>query len=104
MPQKTTIDPTQRSLEAAILDQKIAGKFDDKPYAYVPVISEGPKQWEIGIAVKHEQATAQSRAASNSTSTRKLMHSSDGMNMHIGLDPARAMKIIASSMSQQAKY
>ena len=54
MLQQTTVDPTQRSLEAAILDQKVAGTYGDQPYAYVAVYTEGTK-WGLGIAVENEQ-------------------------------------------------
>lgn len=96
MLQKTIADPTHGSLEAAILDQKVAGTFGDQPYAYVPVYAQGTK-WGLGIAIENEQGYSPIGGMEfNSSDEAKKF--ADGMNMHIGLDPLTATKIVCSTM------
>jgi hypothetical protein len=91
-------DPTSKSLEAALLDQKVAGMMGDQSYAYVPVVG-GSKTWMIGIAVEGQDGynpidgglfefdyDAEATAFAN------------GMNKHIGLTPRRAAEIVTSTM------
>lgn len=96
MLQKTTIDPTQQSLEAAILDQKIAGQMGDQPYAYVAVYTEGTK-FGLGIAVEDQQGYSPITGI-DFDSHDQAHNFADGMNRHIGLDGTRAAQIICSSM------
>ena len=99
MQQQTTDDPTQKSLEAAILDQVVAGTFDGKPYAFVAVIGGSTKQWTIGVAVENESGYSPvSGDYFEFDSYEKASDFCDGMNKHIGLDKYRATQIICSSM------
>ena len=99
MQHQTTDDPTQKSLEAAILDQTVAGVFDDKPYAFVPVIGGSTKQWTIGVAVENESGYSPiSGGYFEFDSYEKASDFCDGMNKHIGLDDYRAVQIVCSSM------
>lgn len=96
-----TIDPTQRSLEAAILDQTVAGTFEDKPYAYAAVLNQGSgKMWAIGIAVEDE-AGYNPVAGFEFDTQAEVDAFVDGMNKHIGLTKLKATEIIASSMRRR---
>jgi len=96
MLQKTSTDPTQQSLEAAILDQKVAGMMGDQPYAYVAVYTEGTK-FGLGIAAEDQQGY--SPISGIEFESHDLAHEfADGMNRHIGLDGTRAAQIICASM------
>lgn len=91
-------DPTNKSLAAALLDQKVAGMMGDQSYAYVAVVG-GSKQFTIGIAVEGQDGYNPIEGGLfefdyyDEASTF-----CDGMNKHIGLDPRRSMEIITSTM------
>jgi len=93
---ETTVDPTHHSLEAAILDQKVAGAMGDLPYAYVPVLNDDGK-WALGIAVEDEAGYSPVTGMDFRTD-QEARNFADGMNKHIGLDPYRTMEIVTSSM------
>lgn len=95
-------DPTQQSLEIAMLDQKIAGQMGETPYAYVAVLSDGPKMWGVGIAVKDEGGYSPIKGVDFDKQAEADAFV-DGMNKHIGLDRLTAMKIIASSMCRKVQ-
>jgi hypothetical protein len=97
MLRQTTIDPTHNSLDAAILDQKVAGLMGDDAYAYVKVTGEGAKPWAIGIAVEHEAGYSPISGMEFATEAEADAFV-DGMNRHIGLDARRAMEIVCSTM------
>jgi hypothetical protein len=90
-------DPTNGSLEAALLDQYIAGIFFQKPYAYVPVLHGD--EFAIGIAVEGEPGynlldAKQFRWVSYDVAYNFCM----GMNQHIGLTEDQAVRLIADTM------
>ena len=92
-------DPTHGNLEAAILDQAVAGMFNGKTYAYVAVIRETGKPWGIGVAVLGE--TGYNPIASETFTWDKEEDAKefcDGMNFHIRLDTKEVSTIIASTM------
>jgi hypothetical protein len=96
-----TKDPTQQSIEAAILDQKVAGTMGDDPYAYVAVLNHRPgKMWAIGIAVEDQAGYVPIEADIMFTFDRREEVDAfvGGMNKHIGLTPDRAARIVISSM------
>ena len=96
---KKIADPTNRRLEAALLDQKVAGEFHDKDYAYVPVMNHNGKPWAIGIAVEGEHGYSPIVAEAFTYDNRDdAADFCDGMNMHIGLEKIRAIEIVVSSM------
>ena len=45
-------DITHQYLEAAIIDQNVAGAFPDKAYAFVAVVNGG---YSLGVAVANEK-------------------------------------------------
>jgi hypothetical protein len=87
-------DITSTHLEAAIIDQNVAGAFYDKRYAFVAVYNEG---WQLGVAIANESGynpiggkTFKDRAEANEWA--------DGLNAHIGLTDLAALHIIGSTM------
>jgi len=95
-------DPTNRSLEAALLDQKVAGMFHGKQFAYVPIHRDEGKAWGIGIAVANERGYhAVDGGLFQYESRVEADVFCDGMNRHIGLSQQQALMIIASSMRRQ---
>lgn len=88
-------DPTHNNLSAAILDQKVAGVFEGKDYAYVPVVAE--RGWSIGIAVANERGynPIDGHTFPSHEQARTFC---DGMNKHIGLPMDHASDIVVSTM------
>jgi hypothetical protein len=93
-------DFTSMYLEAAILDQVVAGEFVGKDYAFVAVYSDGIPA--LGIAVANEPGYHP---------TTKKLHSydeankwADELNAHIGLSKDRASELIISTMGGRAYY
>ena len=76
-------DITNRHLEAAILDQKVAGAFAGKTYAFVAVKDETGYN-PISGKTFHTHDEAKQWA--------------DGLNEHIGLSKAEALNIVGSTM------
>lgn len=86
---------TNTHLEAAIIDQKVAGEFAGKVYAFVAVVEKDG--WQLGVAVQGEQGY-------NPISGKTFAHKAeaknwaDGLNKHIGLSDIEALDIIGSTM------
>ena len=86
---------TTQFLEAAIIDQKVAGEFHGKAYAFVAVAVKGG--WQLGVAVANE-------AGYNPISGKMFKQHAeatlwaDGLNKHIGLQNDERLDIITSSM------
>ena len=87
-------DITNTHLEAAIIDQKVAGEFAGKVYAFVGVINDG---YQLGVAVANEQGYS---PISGKTFERyeEAKQWADGLNEHIGLSKEKALDIIGSTM------
>jgi hypothetical protein len=104
-------DPTHGSLAAALLDQKVAGLFHDKQYAYVPVIGGkgSGKAWGVGIAVEGEHGYCPIEDKTDAdqlfafASREEANDFCNGMNEHIGLSRIRAIEITVSSMRKPNK-
>jgi hypothetical protein len=95
------VDPTNNSLEAALLDQKVAGTYDTKEYAYVAVTRDGAKgkPFGIGIAVLDEQGyTPIEGGLFEFDSYDSASAFANGMNKHIGLNEHAAVRIVVSTM------
>lgn len=92
-------DPTNTSLEYALLDQKVAGAFNGKEYAYVSVPRTTGKAWGAGIAVENEPGYSPLDGPSLEWDKRAdAVAFCQGMNGHLMLSDIRATEIIASSM------
>lgn len=88
-------DITSDNLALAFLDQKVAGQFAGKHYAYIVVPTDS--QWELGIAVANERGYSPVTGSCWSKRT-DAQAVADGMNAHIGLSEAESIEILASSM------
>ena len=88
-------DITSTHLEAAIIDQKVAGAFHDKVYAFVAVYENAA--WRLGIAVANEQGY-------NPIGGKTFKDRSEAdewakvSNQHIGRDEESVMSITMSTM------
>ena len=95
-----TQDITSRYLEAAILDQKVAGMFDGKRYAFVTVI--GDDGWQLGVAVEDEPGYSPI-TGKTFADRAEAQEWASGLNQHIGLHPAVAQNIVISTMRGPAR-
>jgi hypothetical protein len=89
------IDPTTNSLDAAILDQKVAGMFHGQAYAYVAVLKKS--MFGVGIAIDGEHGYY----SVDGLEFKTYGEANDfclGMNRHIGLTFTRQIEITVSSM------
>jgi hypothetical protein len=89
------MDITTKYLEAAFIDQRVAGTFGDSPYAYVAVLAE--HGWKLGIAVANEDGYSPIVGTTFDTQA-EAKEWSDGLNEHIGLTPDQVMRITISTM------
>jgi hypothetical protein len=87
-------DFTSTNLEAALLDQIVAGAFPGKRYAFAEVC-EGDA-WKLGVAVANEPGYHPCKRVFKSQDEAREW--ADGLNEHIGLDRRAAALIIASTM------
>jgi hypothetical protein len=88
-------DITTTHLEAAILDQTVAGAFPDKSYAFVAVIAGNA--WQLGVAVANEPGYApiEGKTFANKAEADEW---ASGLNRHIGLSDDDRIEIICSTM------
>jgi hypothetical protein len=88
------MDITTTNLEAAIIDQKVAGEFRNKRYAFVAIIEDG---YSLGVAVENEQGYCPLKGKTFETYD-EAKHWATGLNEHIGLTASQAMDIVGSTM------
>lgn len=88
-------DITTTHLEAAIIDQQVAGAFRDSTYAFVAVYGEDG--WQLGVAVANESGYSPivGKTFSDQGEAKRW---ADGLNAHIGLTDLSAAQIVASTM------
>lgn len=88
-------DITTESLEAAIIDQKVAGAFAGKSYAYHAVVAKGG--WQLGIAVANEKgySPVEGKTFASQEEAKGWV---EGLNAHIGLSEEDRVRIVISSM------
>jgi hypothetical protein len=87
-------DITSKYLEAAILDQVVAGTFT-KPYAFVAVVA-APRGWALGVAVANERGyTPTAKTFDSEAEAREW---AQGLNEHIGWSDDEVMRIVISTM------
>lgn len=94
-------DITNERLEYAILDQKVAGTFGNRRYAYIAVIGEDG--WALGIAVANERGYNPIDGISFTTED-KAKEIARRMNDHIQLSPDTVTSIVISSMGGRSHY
>jgi hypothetical protein len=90
-------DITHTHLEAAILDQVVAGAFAGQAYAFVSVYHEGA--WRLGVAVANEPGYCPitGKIFSGSAESERW---ANGLNVHIGLSEKQAFAIVSSTMRE----
>jgi hypothetical protein len=89
-------DFTSVNLEAALLDQIVAGRFT-KPYCFVAVVAD--PGWRLGVAVANERGyTPTAKTFDNELEAREW---AQGLNEHIGLSDDQAIRIVVSTMGGQ---
>lgn len=94
-------DITSTNLEAAILDQKVAGVFRDKRYAFVSVPANDG-WWALGIAVQDEQGYNPIDGKKFATRDEAYQWA-DSLNEHIGHKPNDIARIVASTMRRPVR-
>ena len=90
-------DITSKYLEAAILDQVVAGTFT-KPYCFV-AIAAGKKGWILGVAVANERGY--NATAKDFDTELEAREWAQGLNEHIGWSDDEVMRIVISTMGGQ---
>ena len=87
---------TQRDLEAAFLDQTVAGMFGSTPYAYV-VVGNDDGTYRLGVAVANEDGY-NLISGKNFDSQSEAGEWAADLNRHIGLTDSEVASIIISTM------
>ena len=87
-------DITTRYLEAAILDQKVAGEFAGTSYAFVAVVNKG---YKLGVAVANENGYSPIEGKTFDTYGEAKQWARE-LNGHIGLSEEAALDIVGSTM------
>ena len=87
-------DITNQYLEAAFIDQNVAGAFHGKSYAFVAIVNGG---YSLGVAVANEQGYNAITGKTFSTYEEAKRWASE-LNKHIGLSADEALDIISSTM------
>jgi hypothetical protein len=88
-------DITNSHLEAAIIDQKVAGAFAGKRYAFAAVIQKDG--WQLGVAVENEPGYSPVDGKTF-TLQAEAKQWAEGLNKHIGLSDEDALSIIITTM------
>lgn len=90
-----TDDITTTHLEAALIDQKVAGAFQGKAYAFIAVYYDSG--WKLGIAVANERGynIVNGKRFATEAEAREWARS---LNRHICLSPDQEAAIVVSTM------
>lgn len=94
------MDITANNLEAAIIDQQVAGRINT-PYAFVTTVND--KGWILGVAVANEPGY-NPIFGKTFTSETEAGEWAKGLNEHIGLTPDDTARIIISTMGGRRFY
>jgi hypothetical protein len=88
-------DITNEYLEAAIIDQKVAGEFQGKVYAFVAVVEKSG--WKLGVAVANEQGynPVEGKIFKNQGEAKQW---AEGLNKHIKVSEEDYLDIVSSTM------
>lgn len=87
-------DITNTHLEAAILDQVVAGTFGGVDYAFTVVIGDGG--FALAVAIANEPGYYPTNKTFETEA--EAYEWADGLNTHIGLTATEAARIIVSTM------
>jgi hypothetical protein len=87
-------DITNMHLEAAIIDQKVAGVFPDKAYAFIATVGNG---YQLGVVIANEPGF-NPIAGKAFVHYREAEQWAEGLNKHIGLSKNEVTDIIGSTM------
>jgi hypothetical protein len=93
-------DITTNNLEAAILDQVVAGAFAGKRYCFIA--SQNGAGWILGIAVQNERGY-NPIDGKKFASQHEAAEWARGLNEHIGVTLAQATNIVVSTMARAAR-
>jgi hypothetical protein len=86
---------TSKYLEAAIIDQVVAGHYSGRAYAFVAVIHE--EKYALGVAVANEPGYAPVFGKVFDTDA-EAKEWATGLNEHIGRDLRDVASVVASTM------
>jgi hypothetical protein len=92
-------DFTSTNLQAAILDQVVAGQFQGKRYAYTVVTDKAG--YILGVAVANERGYSPIPGIKFKTRDEAKVWV-NGMNEHIGVSEDTALRIVGSTMFPNA--
>jgi hypothetical protein len=87
-------DITNRYLEAAFIDQKVAGEFHDRSYAFIAVITDS---YGLGVAVANEPGYNPINGKTFDSYDEATRWANE-LNEHIGLSRDAALDIVGSTM------
>ena len=87
---------TSQYLEAAIIDQMVAGTFNDKVYAFVAVPTPSIR-WGLGVAVANEHGYAPIEGKRFDTYEEAKRWANE-LNAHIGRTNDEVLDIVGSTM------
>jgi len=91
-------DITSLDLQAAFLDQEVAGMARGRAYCFVAVVGY-PKGWKLGVAFANEQGyIATTKDFKTEAEARDY---AERMNQHIGRSDDECMRIVISTMGGQ---
>lgn len=93
-------DITTLNLEAAILDQKVAGEFRGKLYAFVAVQRRGA--WILGVIVENENGYNPIDGKTFAT-REEALEWSNGLNEHLALSHDAVTDITISTMRRDRR-
>ena len=92
-------DITTTNLEAAILDQKVAGEFRGKRYCFIA--TRHGDQYILGVAVQGERGYNPIRGKAFITQAQATEWA-NGLNEHLGLTVEQATSIVISTMHRRS--
>jgi len=96
-------DITRTHLAAALLDQKVAGTFRGKRYAYAVIPHENNEGWwQLAVTVQGELGYNPIDGIRFDTHTEAKQWA-DGLNAHLKLSPADAALIVASTFGNERR-
>ena len=86
---------TNEHLDAAIIDQKVAGEFQGKVYAFAAIVDANG--YGLGVAVANENGYSpiQGKTFNNYDEAKRWARE---LNAHIGLSQDEALDIVGSTM------